>query len=114
MRAGNMMRLIPITGWSPGELERRWNETPGSGCHGSRSRSKALQNEQPGALRDDERATLLALADDLPQLWNHPTRVQRKPASGFLRAVLKEIMVTVAARSAAPRAALAGRGSHAA
>src|SRR4029077_19161842 len=46
-------------------------------------------------LRDDERATLLALADDLPQLWNHPT-ASNETRKRILRAVLKEIMVTVA------------------
>jgi hypothetical protein len=31
-----------------------------------------LRREQPSALGDDDRTMLLALAEDLPQLWNHP------------------------------------------
>src|SRR5262249_56210444 len=57
---------------------------------------ESLQNEQPPALRDDERAALLALADDLPRLWNHPgasSEIRKR----ILRAVLKEIIVTVEA-----------------
>jgi hypothetical protein len=38
----------------------------------------------------------LALADDLPQLWNHPT-ASNETRKRILRAVLKEIIVTVAA-----------------
>jgi excisionase family DNA binding protein len=55
-----------------------------------------LQNEQPRALHDDERATLLALADDLPQLWNHPA-ASNETRKRILRAVLEEIVVTVEA-----------------
>ena len=64
-----------------GELERRWNE-----CLAAVTRIeeqiRGLQNQSPSALGDDERARLLALADDLPQLWNHPA-APPKPASGF-------------------------------
>src|SRR6201997_3778014 len=52
------------------ELERRWNE-----CLAVVARlEEEIRNgrtEQPAALGDDERAALLALADDLPRLWNH-------------------------------------------
>jgi hypothetical protein len=57
---------------------------------------QSLQNEQPRALCDDERATLLALADDLPRLWNHPGP-SNETRKRILRAVLKEIIVTVEA-----------------
>jgi len=55
-----------------------------------------LRREQPSALGDDERATLLALADDLPQLWNHPA-ASIEIRKRILRAVLKEIIVTIEA-----------------
>jgi excisionase family DNA binding protein len=77
-----------------GELERRWNERLAAVAR-LEEQIQSLQNEQPGALRDDERATLLALADDLPQLWNHPT-ASNETRKRILRAVLKEIIVTVA------------------
>src|SRR5437660_12191110 len=95
MRAGNMMRSIPITGWSPAS-SNAGGTNASRRLRGSRSRPRALQNEPPRALRDDERATLLALADDLPQLWNHPA-ASSETRKRILRAVLKEIIVTVAA-----------------
>jgi len=64
-----------------GELERRWNERLAAVAR-LEEQIQRLQNELPRALRDDERATLLALADDLPQLWNHPA-ASTEPASGF-------------------------------
>ena len=77
-----------------GELERRWNE-----CLAAVTRLKeqihGLQNQSPSALGDDERARLLALADDLPQLWDHPA-ASAETRKRILRAVLKEIVVTVA------------------
>ena len=78
-----------------GELERRWNERLAAVAR-LEEQIESLHNEQPRALRDDERATLLALADDLPQLWNHPA-ASSETRKRILRAVLKEIIVTVAA-----------------
>lgn len=76
-----------------GELERRWNE-----CLAAQARLEEqmenLRNEQPRMLSEDDRATLLALADDLPQVWNHPessVEIRKR----ILRAVLKEIIVTI-------------------
>jgi hypothetical protein len=60
------------------------------------SRNRRLQYKQPRALGDDERARLLALADDLPQPWNHPA-ASAETRKRILRAVLKEIFVTVTA-----------------
>ena len=77
------------------ELERRWNECLGAVVR-LEEQIESLQNEQPAALRDDERAALLALADDLPRLWNHPAAAS-EIRKRILRAVLKEIIVTVAA-----------------
>jgi hypothetical protein len=78
-----------------GELERRWNERLAAVAR-LEEQLQSLRREQPSALGDDERATLLALADDLPQLWNHPAasiEIRRR----ILRAVLKEIIVTIEA-----------------
>jgi excisionase family DNA binding protein len=78
-----------------GELERRWNDRLAAVAR-LEEQIRNLQNEQPHALHDDERATLLALADDLPQLWNHPT-ASNETRKRILRAVLEEIIVTVEA-----------------
>jgi hypothetical protein len=45
-----------------GELERRWNERLAAVAR-LEEQIQSLQNEQPRALHDDERATLLAVAD---------------------------------------------------
>src|SRR5690349_22342925 len=42
----------------------------------------------------DERATLLALADDVPRLWNHPA-ASAETRKRILRTILNEIIVTV-------------------
>src|SRR5689334_22179452 len=78
-----------------GELERRWNERLAAVAR-LEEQIQSLQNEQPRGLREDERATLMALADDLPQLWNHPA-ASSETRKRILRAVLKEIIVTIAA-----------------
>jgi excisionase family DNA binding protein len=49
--------------------------------------------EQPSAVSDDERMMLLALAEDLPALWNHPA-ASVETRKRILRTVLKEIIVT--------------------
>jgi excisionase family DNA binding protein len=75
------------------ELERRWNECLAAVAR-LEEQIESLQNEQPPALREDERAALLALADDLPRLWNHPA-ASSEIRKRILRAVLTEIIVTV-------------------
>ena len=77
------------------ELERRWNERLAAAAR-LEEQIRSLQNEQPRVLCDDERAALLALADDLPRLWNHPG-ASSETRKRILRAVLKEIIVTVEA-----------------
>jgi excisionase family DNA binding protein len=78
-----------------GELERRWNDRLAAVAR-LEEQIRNLQNEQPRALHDDERATLLALADDLPQLWNHPA-ASNEIRKRILRAVLEEVVVTAEA-----------------
>jgi excisionase family DNA binding protein len=77
------------------ELERRWNVRLAAVAR-LEEQIRNLQNEQPRALHDNERATLLALADDLPRLWNHPA-ASNETRKRILRAVLEEIVVTVEA-----------------
>ena len=49
---------------------------------------------QPTAITETERAEILALATDLPRLWNHPS-ASAATRKRLLRAVLEEIVVTV-------------------
>jgi excisionase family DNA binding protein len=76
-----------------GELERRWND-----CLAVVARIedeiRSQCDDQPAALSDDEHAMLLALADDLPRLWNHPA-ASTKTRKRILRAVLNEVVVKV-------------------
>jgi excisionase family DNA binding protein len=77
------------------ELERRWNERLAAVARLEEEIQRA-RNERPAALRDDERATLLALADDVPRLWNHPA-ASAETRKRILRTLIKEIIVTVEA-----------------
>ena len=53
-----------------------------------------LRHEQPRMLSEDDRTMLLALADDLPRVWNHPD-ASIEIRKRILRAVLMEIVVTI-------------------
>lgn len=78
-----------------GELERRWN-----GCLAAVARLEdqiqSLHSEQPSAVSADERTALMALADDVAALWNHPA-ASVETRKRIVRTVLKEIVVTVEA-----------------
>jgi excisionase family DNA binding protein len=76
-----------------GELERRWNERLAAVAR-LEEQIENLRREQPRVLHDDERTMLLALADDLPRVWNHPA-ASAKIRKRILRTVLKEIVVTI-------------------
>ena len=76
-----------------GELERRWNECLTTVAR-LEEQMENLHHEQPQTLSGDDRTMLFALADDLPQVWNHPgapIEIRKR----ILRAVLKEIVVTI-------------------
>ena len=76
-----------------GELERRWNECLATVARFA-EQMEDPHHEQPRALSEDDRTTLLALADDLPQVWNHPDssiEIRKR----ILRTALKEIVVTI-------------------
>ena len=75
-----------------GELERRWNECLAAVAQ-IEDEIRSVHDDQPAAVSDDDRAALLALADDLPQLWNHPA-ASAETRKRILRAVLNEIVVT--------------------
>src|SRR5438552_8712721 len=95
MRAGNMMRLIPITGWSPASSNadgmNAWRP-----LRDSKSRSRACRANSRARCATRSARRLLALADDLPRLWNHPA-ASSETRKRILRAVLNEIIVTVEA-----------------
>jgi len=76
-----------------GDLERRWNERLAEVAR-LEDELRTVRDRQPPAMTEAERAELLALATDLPRLWNHPggSTATRKR---ILRAVLEEIIVSV-------------------
>lgn len=78
-----------------GELERRWNDCLAAVAR-LEDQVRSLRSEQPSALSEDERTMLMALADDLPALWNHPA-ASVETRKRILRTVLNEIVVTAAA-----------------
>jgi excisionase family DNA binding protein len=78
-----------------GELERRWNDRLAAVAQ-LEDQIRSMSCEQPSAVSDDERTMLLALAEDLPALWNHPA-ASVETHKRILRAVLKEIIVTAEA-----------------
>ena len=82
----------PLNRLVAGELERRWNEALKFQSQ-LEEELAVLQREQTGPLSDATRAELLALGDDLPQLWDHPN----SPAEfkkRILRTILKEIIAS--------------------
>jgi excisionase family DNA binding protein len=76
-----------------GELERRWNDCLVAVAR-LEDQIRSLRSEQPSAVSDDERMALMALAGDLPALWNDAA-ASIETRKRIVRAVLKEIIVTV-------------------
>lgn len=76
-----------------GELERRWNDCLAAVAK-LEDQIRTLRSEQPSAVGDDERITLMALANDLPALWNDAA-ASIETRKQIVRAVLKEVIVTV-------------------
>jgi excisionase family DNA binding protein len=74
------------------ELERRWNEALKIQTQ-LEEELNAVQRVQPIPLSDAMKAELLALADDLPQLWDHPNS-PFEFKKRVLRTMLKEIIAT--------------------
>lgn len=73
------------------ELERRWNEALQIEA-GQEAELLAIQRQQPCTLTAKLKQEILALAEDVPQLWHHPKSLPEYKKR-VLRAVLKEIMV---------------------
>jgi len=76
-----------------GELERRWNDCLATVAR-LEEQIRGSRDEEPSAVSEDERMTLMALAGDLPTLWNDAA-ASVETRKRILRAVLKEIVVTV-------------------
>jgi excisionase family DNA binding protein len=76
-----------------GELERRWNDCLAAVAR-LEDQIRTVRSEQPSTVGDDESITLMALADDLPALWNDAAD-SIKTRKQILRVVLKEVIVTV-------------------
>ena len=82
----------PLNRLVAGELERRWNQA-------LRIQSQleeelaVLQRKHTAPLSDATRAELLALGDNLPQLWDHPNSPPELKKR-ILRTVLKEIVAS--------------------
>jgi excisionase family DNA binding protein len=72
------------------ELERRWNEAL-QAQQQLEEELECLHSEQPSPLGPDTKQELLTLAEDLPQLWEHPDS-SPEYKKRILRAVLKEIV----------------------
>ncbi len=73
------------------ELERRWNDAM-TDHKQLEDEHAALMRDRPSPLSAAAKAGILALANDLPQLWNHPDsppEIKKR----ILRTVLKEIVV---------------------
>jgi excisionase family DNA binding protein len=74
------------------ELERRWNDCLATVAR-LEEQIRSSRVEEPSAIGDDERATLMTLAGDLPALWNDAA-ASVETRKRILRTVLKEIVVT--------------------
>jgi excisionase family DNA binding protein len=76
-----------------GELERRWNERLENVARFEKQ-LQARRAEIAPTLDPTERTELLALATDLPRLWNHPA-ASMSTRKRLLRTLLEEIVVCV-------------------
>jgi hypothetical protein len=74
-----------------GDLERRWSERLKEVAR-LEDELRAASGGQPPAIIVVERAELLALATDLPRLWNDP-RGSLATRKRVVRAALEEIVV---------------------
>ena len=75
-----------------GELERRWNDCLATVAR-LEDQIQSLRSQEPSPIDDEERTAVMALADDLPTLWNDAA-ASIETRKRILRVVLKEIIVT--------------------
>jgi hypothetical protein len=75
-----------------GSLEKRWNDAL---AVQSRLEEEVadLMRQRPDALSEETKQTILALAEDLPRLWDHP-ETSYEVKKRILRTMLQEIVVT--------------------
>ena len=78
-------RLVAAT------LERRWNDALLQ-LQDLKRQATELQRQEARGTTDEQRAKVLALATDLPRLWNAPT-TQAKDRKRMLRLLIKDITV---------------------
>ena len=78
-------RLVAAT------LERRWNEAL-LHCEELKQQAADFQRQQARVATPEQKAKVLALAKDLPQLWRAPT-TQTKGRKRMLRLLIKDITV---------------------
>jgi excisionase family DNA binding protein len=78
------------------DLERRWNQRLAEVAR-LEDEIRIARDKQRPAITETERAEILALAADLPQLWNHPA-ASAATRKRILRAALEEIVVNVEPR----------------
>src|SRR5438477_3195097 len=97
-------RLVAAT------LEKRWNETLQAERQVQEDYDRFLR-ESPPRLTDQERATIQALAKDIPALWNAPatTNVERKQ---ILRCLIDRVVVRVRCDSEFVNATIHWKGGY--
>jgi Helix-turn-helix domain len=82
----------PLNRLVASELERRWNEALRAQAQ-LEAELALLQRERPDSLKESTEKELLALAQDVPALWDHP-KSSPEHKKHILRIVLKEIIAT--------------------
>jgi len=75
-----------------GSLEKRWNDALAAQSR-LEDEIAELMRQRPEALSEETKQTVLALAQDLPRLWDHPETTP-DIKKRIMRTVLKEIVVT--------------------
>ncbi len=75
-----------------GSLEKRWNDALAVQSRLEEEVAE-LMRQRPDALNEKTKQTVLALAEDLPRLWEHP-ETSHDLKKRILRTVLEEIVVT--------------------
>ncbi|HFE7524821.1 TPA: hypothetical protein ACGAD2_005564, partial [Salmonella enterica subsp. enterica serovar Newport] len=78
-------RLVAAT------LERRWNDAL-QHLESLRTESSRFRNQKTRIITPDQEAMILALAQDLPRLWNAST-TQQKDRKRMIRMLIKDITI---------------------
>jgi excisionase family DNA binding protein len=75
-----------------GSLEKRWNDALAVQSRLEEEVAE-LMRQRPDALSDETKQALMALAEDVPRLWDHPDTTP-EVRKRIVRTVIKEIVVT--------------------